>query len=336
MTDRKKDHIALALESQSSRFESDGRFYYEPLLSAHPDKPAMDADFFGKKVHVPIWVSSMTGGTQKALAINRNLATACRKFGMGMGLGSCRSLLYEKTRLDDFNMREIIGDELPLFSNLGIAQLEQLLKAGELEKVHDLIALLRADGLVIHVNPLQEWLQPEGDRLMMPPVDVIEQVVEQLKIPVIVKEVGQGMGPQSLKRLLGLPLTAIELAAFGGTNFATIEMKRRTDASARLYEPLASIGHTAEEMVDMINVLITVEKPQCRGIIISGGINNFLDGYYLINKIKMPAIYGQASAMLRYATESYEQLEVFIETQVKGLQLAYAYLKIKNEKANSG
>lgn len=329
LEDRKKDHIQLALESQSPVHDSDSRFYYEPLLSAHSREPFPPLTFLGKQVNVPIWVSSMTGGTQKALNINRNLAAVCRTFGMGMGLGSCRAVMESDNRFGDFDVRHILGHELPLYANLGIAQLEQLLHTNDLEKVNILIDKLQADGLVIHVNPLQEWLQPEGDRLSHPPIDTIKKVVDYLKMPIIVKEVGQGMGPASLKELLMLPLAAIEFGAFGGTNFATVEMKRRTDTGRVLYEPIARLGHSAAEMTQMVNTIISKQKPLCKGIIVSGGINNFLDGYYLTESINMPAMYGQASSMLRYAQQDYKELEAFVESQINGLQLAKAYLRIK-------
>ena len=114
--------------------ELDDRFYYEPLLSAHPSE-TNPVGFLGKKLRAPIWVSSMTGGTELARKINTNLARACREFGMGMGLGSCRSLLDRDEYLGDFNVRELIGDELPFYANLGIAQVEQLIKGGATEKV---------------------------------------------------------------------------------------------------------------------------------------------------------------------------------------------------------
>jgi isopentenyl-diphosphate delta-isomerase len=330
MTDRKKDHIELAFRSQMKNALIDERFYYEPLLSSHPKEDDTTFAFLGKNLQTPIWVSSMTGGTELAGKINRNLARACAEFGMGMGLGSCRSLLESDEHFSDFDVRSIIGDDLPLYANLGICQLEELIKKKKISKIIRLVGRLRADGLIIHVNPMQEWLQPEGDRIKKSPIESLEYLLDEVDFPVIVKEVGQGMGPESLRALLHLPLQAIEFAAFGGTNFAKIELMRNPDSKTQLFEPLAQIGHSATQMIDWVNEIIaTDDEVKCKEIIISGGIKNFLDGYYLMEKSSLPAIYGQASVLLKYAKESYEEVRAYLESQRKGLQLAKSFLRIR-------
>ena len=119
MTDRKKDHIDLAFKARAQMDEIDRRFNYEPLMAKHPSGELPAFDFLGKTMRAPIWISSMTGGTRLAGKINRNLARACNKFGLGMGLGSCRALLESDEHLEDFDLRNIIGTELPFFANLG-------------------------------------------------------------------------------------------------------------------------------------------------------------------------------------------------------------------------
>ncbi|MFA9370953.1 MAG: isopentenyl-diphosphate delta-isomerase [Labilibaculum antarcticum] len=330
MTDRKKDHIELAFRSQKKDALMDERFNYEPMLSSHPKDDDTTFTFLGKDLQTPIWVSSMTGGTELAGKINRNLARACAEFGMGMGLGSCRSLLDSDENFSDFDVRSIIGDDLPFYANLGICQLEELIQKKKVSKIIRLVGRLRADGLIIHVNPLQEWLQPEGDRIKQSPIESLEYLLEEVDFPIIVKEVGQGMGPESLRALLHLPLQAIEFAAFGGTNFAKIELMRNPDSQTQLFEPLAQIGHSASQMMDWVNeILATDDQVKCKEIIISGGIQNFLDGYYLMEKSNLPAIYGQASVLLKYAKESYEELRAYLESQRKGLQLAKSFLRIR-------
>ena len=225
-SDRKLEHITLALESQTRLTEQDRRFNYEPMLSAHPENPDLSIAFLGKTMKNPIWVSSMTGGTGVARIINSNIARVCREFGLGMGLGSCRKILFDKTHWDDFNFRDEIGDDRPFWANLGIAQVEELLSSKNIQAVVDLVGELRADGLIVHINPLQEWFQPEGNRLKQSPLQTIQQLLDQVQIKLIVKEVGQGFGPESLKQLLALPIEALEFGAYGGTNFSKLEMLR--------------------------------------------------------------------------------------------------------------
>jgi isopentenyl-diphosphate delta-isomerase len=325
---RKRDHIDMAFSSQTPFNELDQRFYYEPILQGHPKNgDNLHLTFLGKKMKAPIWISSMTGGSEKAGTINKNLAKVCAEFGLGMGLGSCRSLLYSDTYLADFKLRKEIGEQ-PFFANLGIAQIEKLIDDNKTNLISDLILKLEADGLIIHINPLQEWMQPEGDIYHNSPLETIKKLIDKIDTTYIVKEVGQGMGFKSLEALLHLPIAAIDFAAFGGTNFTKLEMQRKNNNTMDVDLPLTKVGHTAYEMVDMINQLSSLTNIK-KEIIISGGIQNFLDGYYLISKCKLPSVYGQASAFLRYATGDYEILHQYVSDTIKSLSLAKNILTLK-------
>jgi isopentenyl-diphosphate delta-isomerase len=176
---------------------------------------------------------------------------------------------------------------------------------------------------------MQEFFQPEGDRFKNAPFDTIEKLLQKTKLKLIVKEVGQGMGAESLNRLMQLPLEAIEFAAFGGTNFSKLELLRSNDEFLQTISVLMNTGHTAEEMLENVNNLVVQGNTKVKNIIISGGISSFLDGYYLTNKSKLPAVYGQAAAFLKYAMQDYEKLRAFVKAQIEGLKMAYAYLKVK-------
>ncbi len=324
---RKSDHIQLALESQGNLEMHDNRFIYEPLLSAHPDTENDSFLFLGKTMQFPLWISSMTGGTAAAHKINGNLACACREFGLGMGLGSCRNILFDDAILSDFNWRDTMGDDRPFYANLGIAQVEQLLEKGQQNAMDDLVGKLRADGLIVHVNPLQEWFQPEGDRIRKAPIETIEKLLETAGYPIIIKEVGQGMGPESLFRLLQLPLAAIDFAAYGGTNFSKLELARAEEKD--IFEPFVQLGQTAFQMVQDINELAASKKDlKCQQLIISGGVKNALDGYFYTGLSRLPSVFGMASAVLQPASESYESLRAFIQKQIEQYRLAKAFLKI--------
>jgi isopentenyl-diphosphate delta-isomerase len=139
------------------------------------------------------------------------------------------------------------------------------------------------------------------------------------------------MGPESIAAILRLPIAAMELAAHGGTNFSKLELLRSTGQQREMFEPVSRLGHTAGEMVGWINSLMQEESDEilCRQFIISGGIRDFLDGYYWMNKIGAPSVYGQASGFLKYAAESQEALDQYILSQIRGLQLAHTFLKVK-------
>ncbi len=328
---RKADHIELAFASRLGA-GLDARFTYEPLLAAHPAPGSLASlPFVGYQLRAPIWVSSMTGGTERAQTINHNLARACGEFGLGMGLGSCRALLHDERRLADFDVRDLMGSNVPLFANLGVAQVEQLIEQEEVWRIDTLCDRLRADGLIVHVNPLQEWLQPEGDRFRQAPIDTIEELLQRCARPLIVKEVGQGMGPASIARLLALPLAAVEFAAAGGTNFSQLELLRSAPGIQNSYGPLVGIGHSAAEMVDFVNaaVLALGDRRRCGDIILSGGVTDFLDGHYLRAKCSLNSVYGQASPFLEHAQGDYATLQGHVAAQIRGLELAQAYLNVR-------
>ncbi|MGZ3809071.1 MAG: isopentenyl-diphosphate delta-isomerase, partial [Bacteriovorax sp.] len=303
------------------------------LFSPHP---AHDLDlsvfFLGKKLRSPLWISSMTGGVGEARHINQNLARVCAEFGLGMGLGSCRVLLEDNKYFNDFNLRPILGAELPLYANLGIAQVEKLLEQKAHKKIEDMLCSLDADGLIVHINPLQEWFQAEGDRYLKSPLETLTKLCELIKTKFIVKEVGQGMGPKSLKALLDLPIHAIELAAFGGTNFSKLEQMRGRAMDSEWMIGLSKVGHTAPEMVDFLNELAK-ENPSYREkqIIISGGIIDVLDGHYLRKKLDYTSVIGQAKNFLAHA-DNYDDLKKFTENEIAGLKMARAYLELKGSK----
>ena len=329
---RKQDHIELAFKSRVESGALDGRFFYEPLLAAHPAPGSLAPfSFLGKTLLAPMWVSSMTGGTALANIINHNLARACAEFGLGMGLGSCRQLLFSDEHLSDFDVRDTIGPDLPLYANLGVAQIEQLFEKKETERIPALLQKLRADGLIVHVNPLQEAMQPEGDMFQYSPLETIQKLLQTFDLKIIVKEVGQGFGPESLRALMQLPIEAIEFAAAGGTNFAKLELLRSEPVKQLIFEKIAAVGHSAAEMLGFVNALKSElgDRCQVRQLIISGGVQDFLDGYFLLKKSALPAVFGQASGFLKHARGEYTELRMYVEAQVRGLELAQAFLRVK-------
>jgi isopentenyl-diphosphate delta-isomerase len=219
------------------------------------------------------------------------------------------------------DVRKYINNQ-PFFANLGIAQIEKLVDNKQIKQVQELIKSIQADGLFVHINPLQEAFQPEGDYYTKKPIDTLKKLLDQVDFPVFVKEVGQGFGPKSLKALLNLNIKGIEIAAFGGTNFAKLELLRTNSDN-----PLAYVGNTIDETIKILNS--NTKLLENKNIIISGGIQNALDGYYYIKKLNTNSVYGQAFAFLKNATESFEKLEKYFVEQMQILNFAYSFLEIK-------
>jgi isopentenyl-diphosphate delta-isomerase len=323
---RKQAHIELAGIAQTLTNGLDDRFNYEPMFFSHPSKEeTWETQFLKFNLNYPIWISSMTGGTGHARLINQNLARLCGEFKLGMGLGSCRSLLESDQRKEDFAVRKYLGNQ-PLFANLGIAQIEQLVLANKTHLVHEMIKSVEADGLIIHINPLQEWFQPEGDRFTLSPLTTLKKFFDKSICPVIIKEVGQGMGPKSLAALLDLPIAGIEFGAYGGTNFSLLESLRTSDEDTK--KSFINVGHTAREMVEILNALPVRDKE----FIISGGIKSVLDGYELLQTLKAPAIMGMANAFLNPALQSYDELAKYFIHLRESLLTARGILKVKGKK----
>ena len=326
--DRKKDHIDMSFESVPDHQISMQHMYYEPLLNPHPtDSDQTKKTFLGYEFGMPLWISSMTGGTEKAFKINQNLARACAEFNLGMGLGSCRPLLESDERIKDFDVKHIMGSS-PLFANFGIAQLEELIAENKLDKITKVIQTLSTDGLIIHVNPLQEWAQKEGDRYKRPALETIEIICEKISVPIIVKEVGQGMGPRSLKALMNLPIAGIELAGFGGTNFSILERRRQQKDATVLSSPsdaFGYVGHSAEQMIGFLNTLNQAKKSNIE-IIISGGVKDPVTGHILMKNLQMNSVIGMASNVLKYAMEDYDILQNYLSELKECFAMAQSFI----------
>lgn len=324
---RKDHHIAFGPQSQSAVNDIDPRFNYEPLFVCTENQQLNPINFFDQQLEFPLWISSMTGGAQKAADINKNLAAACAHFGLGMGLGSLRPLMQERRMLSDYQLREIAGAKTPLYGNLGIAQLHSYLENGEITKFMDLCSKLDLDGLFIHVNPLQEWYQPEGDRFPQAPIQTLMKFKEVYKGVLFVKEVGQGMGPRSLNALIDLGVDGIELASFGGTNFSKLENSRRESA---LPSDLCNVGHTHQQMMNNLSGLL---KGREKGpmIIVSGGVRSMLDAHYYQLKYDFPSIVAMGTPLMEKAILGEKELFNFIENLKSEYLMARACLELKED-----
>src|SRR4051812_2046544 len=221
---RKADHIRICLEEDvsghgiSAGFER-YRFVHQALPEINLRDVGTTLELWGRRLKVPLLISSMTGGTPRAEEINRNLATAAQELGLAMGVGSQRAALERPELAPTYQVRKYAPD-IPLFANIGAVQLNYSYGLDECRRAVDMIG---ADALILHLNALQEAVQPEGDTDFGGLALKIEQVCRALDVPVIAKEVGWGISGSTARLLWNAGVAAIDVAGAGGTSWSQVE-----------------------------------------------------------------------------------------------------------------
>ncbi|MEW6179494.1 MAG: type 2 isopentenyl-diphosphate Delta-isomerase [Chloroflexota bacterium] len=316
VTHRKADHIRINLEEDvaSSRKTGLERLYF--LNEALPDFDLDEVDtrlsLFGKNLNAPLLISSMTGGTQHAGQINLRLAEAAQQTGIAMGLGSQRAALEHPEQRSTFQVRSVAPDIL-LFANLGAVQLNYGYTA---EHCMRAVEMAEADALILHLNPLQEALQPEGDTHFSGLLQKIEQVCKKLPVPVIAKEVGWGISAQTARRLVSAGVAAIDVAGAGGTSWSQVEMYRMNDpVLARIASAFRNWGIPTARAVQQVHQALP-EVP----IFASGGLRTGVD---IAKCIALGAtLGGMAGPFLKAAVVSSEEVATTIQEVIKTMRIA--------------
>ncbi len=313
---RKADHIRICLDEDVQFKTTTGleKYYFNHCCLPELDYDAIDlsTSFLGKKLATPLLISSMTGGTEQAQTINYRLAVAAQEYGLAMGVGSQRVAIEQPAAADTFAVRQVAPDIL-LLANLGAVQLNYGYGVEECLKAVD---LLQADALILHINPLQECIQPQGDRNFQGLLAKIEQVCKYLPVPVIAKEVGNGISVQMAERLIKAGISAIDVAGAGGTSWALVEGERAENAlQKQLGQTFADWGIPTADCIQNIR-----EVYPHLPLIASGGLRNGLD---VAKSIALGAdLAGLALPFLRAATVSQAAVTETVETLIAELKTA--------------
>jgi isopentenyl-diphosphate delta-isomerase len=316
---RKKDGIDIPLSNNvQSRFISN---YLEYVKFIHNALPEIDFDeiqtateFLDYKFGAPIIIDSMTGGTPEALKINARLGALAETFGFGMGLGSQRAGLKSDSLAETYSIARKNAPSAFLIANIGGAQLAEGLDIKMIEKI---ISMIDANALVIHLNPLQELIQPEGEPKYRGVLEKISKITESISIPIIVKEVGAGISREVALILEKAKVNCINIAGLGGTSWAGIEKIRANKVKNDVKEHLGELfwDWGIPTALSLIEVRNSVEIP----LIASGGIRNGLE---IAKCISLGAnMCAMAYPFLKVASESKESLFKFSEqiiTELKG------------------
>ena len=298
--DRKADHIRICMNERVAPgycYWDDIRFVHNALPEIDYDDIDMSCALFGRKLNAPIMVTAITGGFSGAKKINSNIAEACAELGLGMGIGSERAgvsgvAAESYSVVKEFDVPLMIG-------NIGAVQLIPQ-KSGKMftdEMIDEAVELIDADVLAIHLNPLQEAVQPEGDMNFDGCYEAIRNIAR--RAPVMVKETGAGISKQVADRLKGIGVQGLDISGMGGTSFSAVEFYR---ALAEEDKIRSSIGDTFFDW----GIPAPVSLAQCKDcglpLIASGGI---LDGIHVAASISMGATAaGVANVILKEASES--------------------------------
>ena len=313
---RKADHLRINLEQDVSSALRTGLEKYRLVHQALPELDLGEVDtrltLFGRTLKGPLLVSSMTGGTPEAADINRRLAEAAQSTGIALGVGSQRAALEDPRQAHTFQVRRFAPDVL-LFANLGAVQLNYGYGVDECRRAVEMIG---ADALILHLNPLQEAVQAGGNTNFKGLAVRIEEVCKKVGVPVVAKEVGWGISPETTKLLARCGVSAIDVAGAGGTSWSQVEMHRAKDAFTR--ELAASFVGWGIPTAQSI-VMVKATAPRTR-IFASGGLR---DGIDLAKCIALGAtLGGMAGHFLKAAAESAQQAREAMHLILKQLQVA--------------
>jgi len=305
---RKADHLRICLDEDVQFHENTNgleRYRFTHCCLPNLDRSEIDltTTFLGKHLGAPLLISSMTGGTEQAKLINYRLAEVAQHYKLAMGVGSQRVAVENPQVASTFAVRSLAPDIL-LFANLGAVQLNYRYGIDECLRVID---SLEADALILHLNPLQECIQPRGDINFKGLIDKIAILCSKLSVPVIAKEVGNGISAEMAQTLLSAGITAIDVAGAGGTSWAKVESERAETAQQRaLGRTFADWGIPTSECITSIRA-IAPEVP----LIASGGLRNGLD---VAKAITLGAdVAGLAWPFLKAANESVEAIDALVQ-----------------------
>lgn len=314
---RKAEHLRINIERDvnakgvTAGFEAFA-FEHRALPEIDLDDVDLSSEFLGKRLRAPLLISCMTGGTPEAARINRRLAKVAARHGLAMGLGSGRALLESPETIESFAVRDA-APEILLFANLGAVQLAKGYGANECRR---LVEMLGADALVLHCNPLQEALQPEGDTAFRGLLAKIAELCAAVDFPVVVKEVGWGIASRDVRALFDAGVAAVDVAGAGGTSWSEVERYRISEPwRARVAAAFAGWGIPTARAIAAAREAV----PDGR-LIASGGIR---DGIEAAKALALGAdLVGLAGPFLRAADRGGDEAGELARELVETLRIA--------------
>ncbi|RXE55191.1 isopentenyl pyrophosphate isomerase [Methanoculleus taiwanensis] len=302
---RKKEHLRIccerAIEAGDAGF-GDVRLAHNALPECDMEQIDIGTRFLNTPLGSPLFIAAMTGGHPDTMEVNQLLARAAEHFNLGMGVGSQRAALENPDLADSFS---VVREEAPsafLCANLGIIQLRD----HGIEWAERAVEMIDAQAIAIHLNPLQEAIQPEGDHDTGGCLEALRNLCREFKRPVIVKETGSGISAATARDLYGAGAAAIDIGGWGGTNWAAVECLRASDVGlARLGEDF--LGWGIPTVVSLREVCSTGGS-----VIATGGLRSGID---IAKSVALGAcLGGMALPLLKPAMQGEDELFAAIDT----------------------
>lgn len=295
ISSRKGDHLDLAtsgdvgFKTTSTLFEC-VRFVHDALPELDVAAVELGTVVLGKRLSAPILIAGMTGGTERAERINRELALIAEQRGYAFGLGSQRAMLKKPETRSSYAVRDVAPNVL-LLGNIGAVQAAAMSTQG----VRDLAEAVGADAICLHLNPAQEIIQADGDRDFRGIVDTFGRLTGELPIPVVAKETGCGISKNAAKRLAAAGVRHVDVSGAGGTSWVAVELHRASGAQRTLGERFREWG------IPTAAAVLSVGSVGFKTIFATGGIDNGLD------VAKAIALGASAAGVARAALQAFER-----------------------------
>ncbi len=320
---RKAEHLRLVtsrdVTSRTTPGWSDVRLLHHPLPAA--DLPAIDlsTDFLGRRLRAPLAIAAMTGGHEAASDINERLARAAQRHGVAMGLGSQRAALRDPRLARTYTVAREVAPDAFLIANIGAAQLVPQDSGAPLgpAQLADAVAMIQANALAIHLNFLEETIQPEGDRRAAGLREALARATASVAVPAIAKETGAGISRRAALDLRALGFRALDVGGLGGTSFAAVETAR---AEARGDSRRATLGRVYGEWGIPTAVSIVAASAAGLPLIATGGVRTGLDAAKAI--ALGASLVGVARPLLSAALEGDASVEAWITQFLEELRVA--------------
>jgi isopentenyl-diphosphate delta-isomerase len=327
---RKNDHLNLSLDKD---VESKTTTMLECVNLIHNSLPEMDisdvdmsCEFLGKKINAPIIIGALTGGTSQGKKINELLASAAQIHNLPMMVGSQRIALENPNTIRSFSIVRENAPDVPLIANIGIPQ---LVKFHNFESVEKIIKMIDADALAVHLNPLQEVIQPEGQPFFGQALKTLSKIIDYLEIPVIIKETGSGISKEVAKALINIGVKYIDVSGAGGISWAGIEYyrsKQNGSKNTNLGEIFWDWGIPTAASICEVKSISTTNSNLF--IIGSGGLRTGLD---IAKSISIGADFvSLAGPFLRRCEDGTKSLDLFINRLFQELKTAMFLTGTKN------